>query len=425
MIFNTKMETLPQEELKKLQLEGIRRTLRRIKNSNSVLKKKFEGIEPEDIVTLDDVKKLPFTTKDDLREAYPFKHITVDDDRQWMRMHMSSGTTGTPVINVMTRSDIEQWGEVMARCYYAAGVTDRDRIQITPSFGLFNGGFGFHYGAEKIGAFIIPIGAGRTRLQLKFIQDLHTTVIGAIASYPLRLIEVANEIGFDFSKTRLRVAILGAETWSNEMRKRIEEEMNVDTYDIIGMTESGGVGLGIDCEAKNGIHVWEDHYYVEIIDPSTGEVVEDKEEGEMVITTLTREGLPLIRYRTRDITSIISREPCDCGRTHLRVDRLKGRTDDMLKVKGVNFYPSQIEKILMRYEKLSPYYHIVLEEVKGKGAMTIVAERRGRLNPDELRRLGQELYDFLGFHCELQIVPEGTIERPQGKAVRVIDKRKK
>ncbi len=424
MIFNREMETLPREELEKLQLERLKETIRRIKNSSSIFKEKYKDIEADDIKSLGDLKKIPLLEKDEIRKAYPFRHIAVDDDEKWMRMHMSSGTTGTPVINVMTKSDIQQWGEIMARCYYAAGVTAKDRIQITPSFGLFNGGFGFHYGAERIGAFIIPAGAGRSRLQLKFIEDLKTTVITAIASYPLRLIEVAHEIGFDFKKTSLRVAILGAETWSDEIRARIEEEMNVDTYDIIGMTETGGVGLGIDCQAKNGIHVWEDHYIVEIIDPDTGEVLEDGKEGEMVVTTLTREGLPLLRYRTRDITRIISRDRCDCGRTHLRVDRLKGRTDDMLKVKGVNFYPSQIENILMKYKQLSPYYNIVIEKVKGKGHMIIVAEKRNGFSID-LDKLHTELYDFLGFRVDIQIVPEGTLERPQGKAVRVIDKRQK
>ncbi len=425
MIYNKNFETLPQEELKKLQLQRLQETLRKIKGSNSIFKEKYRDIEPQDLKSLDDLKHLPLLEKDEIRKAYPFKHISVDDDSQWMRMHMSSGTTGTPIINVMTKNDIEQWAEIMARCYYAAGVSHKDRVQITPSFGLFNGGFGFHYGAEKIGAFIIPAGAGRSRLQLKFMEDLGTTVLTAIASYPLRLIEVANETGFDFKKTNLRVAILGAETWSDEIRKRIEEEMNVDTYDIIGMTETGGVGMGIDCPAKNGIHIWEDHYIVEIIDPETKEVLEDGKEGEMVITTLTREGMPLLRYRTRDITKIISRDKCDCGRTHLRVDRLKGRTDDMLKVKGVNFYPSQIEAILMKYKQLSPFYHIVLEKVKGKGSMTIIAERKNGFTSEQLDKLSNELYDFLGFHCHIQIVPEGTLERPQGKAVRVVDKRQK
>ncbi len=422
MIFNEKMETMPQEELRKLQFEGLKKTLKRIKESHSIFKEKYKDINPEDIKSLDDIKYIPILQKDELRKAYPFKHI-IAEEKDWHRMHMSSGTTGDPIINVMTKNDLGQWGEIMARCYSAAGVTNKDRVQITPSFGLFNGGFGFHYGAERIGAFIIPIGAGRSRLQLKFMDDLKTTVLCAIASYPLRLMEVAKDIGFDFEKTDLKTAILGAETWSDELRDRIEEEMGVDTYDIIGMTETGGVGMGIDCEAKNGIHVWEDHYIVEIVNPDTMEVVEDGIEGEMLITTITREGLPLLRYRTRDITKIVSREKCDCGRTHLRVGRLKGRTDDMFKVKGVNFYPSQIESILMKYKNLTPYYNIVLEKIKGKGALTIVAERRNGFRHEELDKLSNELYDFLGFHCQIQIVPEGTIERPAGKAVRVIDKR--
>ncbi len=424
-MFNPEMETLPREEIEKLQLAQLRKTLRFLKNSRSKLKEKYKDIEPEDIKSLEDLKYLPFTTKDELRDCYPFDHIAVDPS-DCARMHMSSGTTGVPVINAMTRNDVEQWGEIMARCLACAGLTSKDRIQIMPSFGLFNGGFGFHYGAEKLGCFIIPTGAGRTLMQLKFIKDLEVTAIGAIASYPARLIEVAKEIGFDFKETKLRVAILGAETWSDEYRKRIEEIMGVKTFDIIGMTETGGVGLGIDCEARTGIHVWEDHYIVEVVDPETGEPLPPGKEGELVITTLTREGLPLIRYRTRDISRIISYEKCECGRTHVRIDRIKGRTDDMLKVKGVNFYPSQIEQILMKYKGLSPYYQLVIETVKGKDEMTIIVEKiESGITEKELERLNLELYDFLGFHSKIQIVPEGTIQRVPGKAVRVIDKRKK
>ncbi|MDF2952878.1 MAG: Phenylacetate-coenzyme A ligase PaaK [Thermodesulfobacterium sp.] len=338
---------------------------------------------------------------------------------------MSSGTIGIPVINIMTRNDIAQWSEIMARCLTCATLTLEDKIQIILSFGLFNGGFGFHYEAETLGYFIVPAGLGRYLMQLKLIKDLEITAFGAIASYPARLIEVAKESGFDFRETKLRVTILGAETWSDEYRKRIEE-MGVKTFVIIGMTETGGVGLGIDCPARAGIHVWEDYYIVEIVDPETGEVLPDGKEGEMVITALTREGLPLIRYRTRDIIRIVSKEPCSCGRIHLRVDRIKGRCDDMLKVKGVNFYPSQIEANLMRYKGLSPYYQIVLETVKGKDEITIIAEKvQGGLSGKELAQLDLELYDFLGFHCKMQIVPEGTIQRVPGKAVRVVDKRKK
>lgn len=424
-MFNPDKETLPREEIEKIQLAGLRKTLKYLKNSRSKLKQKYAHVEPEDIKSLDDLKNLPFTTKDELRDCYPFEHIAVPIS-QCARMHMSSGTTGVPVINAMTKNDIAQWGEIMARCLACAGLTEKDRIQIMPSFGLFNGGFGFHYGAERLGCFIVPAGAGRSLMQLKLIKELEVTAIGAIASYPARLIEVARESGFDFKQTKLRVAILGAETWSDEYRKRIEEEMGVKTFDIIGLTETGGVGLGIDCYQRAGIHVWEDHYIVEIIDPETGKVLEPGQEGEMVITTLTREGLPLIRYRTRDISSILSYEKCECGRTHVRVSRIRGRTDDMLKVKGVNFYPSQVEQILLKYKGLSPYYQLVIETIKGKDEMTIIIEKADNgITQKELEHLDLELYDFLGFHSKIQVVPEGTIQRVPGKAVRIVDKRKK
>ncbi len=424
-MFNPQQETLPREEIEKIQLAGLRKTLKYLKNSKSKLKEKYKHIEPEDIHSLDDLKLLPFTTKDELRDCYPFEHIARDVS-DCARMHMSSGTTGVPVINAMTKGDIAQWGEIMARCLACAGVTEKDRLQIMPSFGLFNGGFGFHYGAERLGCFIVPAGAGRSLMQLKLIKELEVTAIGAIASYPARLIEVARESGFDFKETKLRVAILGAETWSDEYRRRIEEEMNVKTFDIIGLTETGGVGLGIDCPARAGIHVWEDHYIVEVIDPETGKPVSAGQEGEMVITTLTREGLPLLRYRTRDISSILSYEKCDCGRTHVRVSRIRGRTDDMLKVKGVNFYPSQVEQILLKYKGLSPYYQLVIETIKGKDDMTIIVEKADNgITQKELEHLDLELYDFLGFHSKIQVVPEGTIQRVPGKAVRIVDKRKK
>jgi len=331
---------------------------------------------------------------------------------------MSSGTTGTPVVNPYTLSDVEQWGEIMARCLSSAGLTYRDVLQITPSFGLFNGGFGFHYGAEKIGCFVVPIGPGRTLLQLKFMKDFKTTAIAAIASYPLRLIEVAKEEGFDFSETNLRVGIFGAEVWSDEMRRYIEREMGIETFDIIGMTETGGVGLGIDCKAHAGIHVWEDHYIVEIIDPETGKRVPDGEEGELVVTTLTREGLPLIRYRTRDITRILSRERCDCGRTHLRLDRIKGRTDDMLKVKGVCFYPRQIEEVIMKYPEILPNYQIIIGKVEGKDVVEVVIEASKQ---DEYlkERIEEEIYSLLGLHVNVTLKKKGEIPRSEGKAVRV------
>lgn len=426
-MYQARLETMDRELLTDLQLRRLKDTIRHIKENNEFYWEKIGRPEPEDIKSLEDLRNFPFLTKDDLREGYPFRY-TCANKESFVRFHMSSGTTGTPIVNFYTVSDVEQWAEIMARCLTCAGVTSKDVVQITPSFGLFNGGFGFHYGCERIGCMVVPIGAGRSMLQLELMKTMGTTVICAIASYPLRLIEVAKEEGFDFKRdTKLRVGIFGAEVWSDEVRNRIESIMGIDTYDIIGMTETGGVGLGIDCKCKCGIHVWEDHYIVEIIDPNTGEVLPDGEEGEMVVTTLTREGLPLIRYRTRDITRIVSRERCDCGRTHLRVDRIKGRTDDMLKIKGVNFYPSQIESILMRHREVGNEYQIVIDEVKGKTKVKIVLEVKdsSRVSNGELREhLMTHLYDLLGFRVDLELVPEGTIPRKPGKAQRVVDLRK-
>lgn len=422
-MFQPDFEAMDRSKLTQLQLERLCQTLDRIQKNNSFYFSKINKLTSRDIHSLEDIRKFPFMTKDDLRDGYPYGY-TCADPSKFMRMHMSSGTTGTPIINPSTRDDIRQWGNIMARCYCAAGLTEYDVIQITPSFGLFNGGFGFHYGAETLGAMIIPIGAGRTLLQLKFLKDFNVTAITAIASYPLRLIEVAVKEGFDFRDTKLRVGIFGAEVWSDEVRQRIERAMGIETFDIIGMTETGGVGLGIDCKHHNGIHVWEDDYLIEIIDPETLEPVPDGQEGEMVVTTLNREGLPLIRYRTRDITSILSREPCACGRTSLRVKRLKGRNDDMLKIKGVNFYPSQLESILMKHPQIANHYQIVLEKVKGRDTITIMIETCSDIPSGLSEELDMEIYDMLGFHVDrFDFLPEGTIPRVPGKAVRVVDKR--
>jgi phenylacetate-CoA ligase len=421
-MFQPELEQLPQTALKKLQLERLKKTLNLIK-SNPFYFDKINRLTSADVDSLEDIAKFPLMTKDDLRDGYPYKYSCADRSL-FLRMHMSSGTTGTPIINPMTGNDLRQWGDIMARCYAAAGLTSRDVIQITPSFGLFNGGFGFHYGAEALGAMVIPIGAGRTLLQLKFLSDFGVTAIAAIASYPLRLIEVAEKEGFNFRDTGLKVGIFGSEVWSDEIRKRIEAHMGIETFDIIGMTETGGVGLGIDCKAHNGIHVWEDDYLVEIIDPHTGTPVPDGEEGEMIVTTLNREGLPLIRYRTRDITSIISRDKCDCGRTSLRINRLKGRNDDMLKIKGVNFYPTQLESVLMQHEELATHYQIVLENPKGRDVLTVMIETNKEVSTAVREKIDMQIYDMLGFHVDaFNFMAEGTLPRVPGKAVRVVDHR--
>jgi phenylacetate-CoA ligase len=421
-MFQPEKEGMDREQLISLQLENLRRTLSRIKENNPDYYQQLGSVGPEDFRSVADIAKLPFMTKDDLRDAYPFA-LTCAPKDEFVRFHMSSGTTGTPILNPYTRSDVDQWGEIMARCYAAAGVGAEDVVQITPSFGLFNGGFGFHYGASRLGSFIVPIGAGRSSLQLQFITDLGTTCLTAIASYPLRLMEVAREKRFDWRASSLKVGIFGAEVWSDEMRQRIEDEMGIDTYDIIGMTETGGVGMGIDCSARAGVHIWEDHYLVEIIDPATEEVLPDGETGEMVVSTLTREGLPLIRFRTRDITSVVSRDKCECGRTHLRIARITGRNDDMIKVKGVNFYPQQIESLLLKEEGVGNDYQLVIDRVAGADHLEITVEVSEAEDIALANRLGRILKDFLAFGADLKLVPIGSIERPPGKAVRVIDKR--
>jgi phenylacetate-CoA ligase len=399
----------------------MRATLARAR-TNPAWVRRLGDARPDDVRHIDDWQRLPFLTKDALRDAYPFG-LACGGAEGYARVHMSSGTTGNPILNPYTASDVAQWGEVMARCYAAAGVGRGDVIQITPSFGLFTGGFGFHYGAERIGAMVIPTGAGRTALQLRLMRDLKATVVTAIATYPLRLIEAAREDGFDLASLSLRVGILGSEMWSDELRARIERELGIRTFDIIGMTETGGPGLGIDCAARRGLHVWEDHYYPEVIDPMTGAVVPDGTEGELVLSTLTREGLPLVRYRTHDLTRIVSRARCDCGRTSLRLDRLRGRVDDMVIYKGINFYPRQIETALLKHPGVSHEYQVVLDSDGGGERMTIHVETEPGCDPAVAARIRRELHDVLALSPEIRLCAHGAIERAQGKAVRVVDRR--
>jgi len=415
-------ESRLREALERQTLDGLRRTLGHVL-TRPAWRRRLGDAAPGDIRGPADWARLPFLTKDDLRDAYPFGLAGVDPERI-ARVHMSSGTTGNPVVNPFTRADVEQWGAVMARCYAAAGVGARDVIQITPSFGLFTGGFGFHYGAERIGATVVPIGAGRTSLQLQLMRDLGTTVLAGIATYPLRILEVAREERFDLGALRLRVAILGSEMWSDDLRRLIERELSMTTFDILGMTETGGPGLGIDCTARAGIHVWEDHYFCEVVDTETGRSRADGEEGELVVSTLTREGLPLIRYRTRDLTRVVSRAPCACGRTHLRLDRLRGRTDDMVIFRGVNFYPRQIESLLLKQPGVGHEYQIVLERVPGgSDRLALLVEAREGFAEIGLPRLRQELREVLNLSPEITLLAPGALPRPPGKAVRVVDRR--
>jgi phenylacetate-CoA ligase len=408
-----------------IQLERLRETVARIAANNPAYHRHLGGIAPGDLKSLDDVQRLPFLTKEQLRDAYPYRMACAGRDAV-LRVQMSSGTTGTPIVNPYTAGDIQQWREVMARSLVAADVSADDVILATPSFGLFTGGFGFQYGAEALGALIIPVGAGRTLLQLQLLRDLQATVLAGIATYPLRMIEVARQEGFDFRTTKLRVAVLGSEPWSEAMRARIEREMGVRAQDLIGMTETGGPGMGIECLARDGIHLWDDHYLPEIVDSETGRVVADGERGELVVTTLTRQGLPLIRYRTRDVTRVRSRERCACGRTGVRLDRFHGRTDDMVIFKGVNFYPRQVEQILLRHPGVEAEYQIVLEREAGRGDhLVLCIEVGAAFDGAAQARLLRELGDRLSLTPEIRPMAVGEIPRPAGKAVRVVDRRER
>jgi len=420
-MFQPELEALDRERLEPLVLERMRTTLGRLLREPAHAHR-LGVCRPEDLARIEDWRGLPFLTKAELRDAYPFG-LACGREGGYRRIHMSSGTTGNPILNPYTDADVEQWGSVMARCYVAAGVSSRDVVQITPSFGLFTGGFGFHYGAERLGAMVVPTGAGRTSLQLRLMRDLRATVVTAIATYPLRLLEVAREEEFDLATLALRVGIFGSEMWSDELRARIERELSIRTFDIIGMTETGGPGLGIDCAARAGIHVWEDHFHVEIVDPATGAPLPDGAEGELVVSTLTREGLPLVRYRTHDLTRVVSRAPCDCGRTALRLDRLRGRTDDMVIFKGVNFYPRQIESVLLRQPGVSHEYQIVLDREGGGERMTVLVEAGPGCDPAVAARVRRDLHDRLALSPEVRLCALGALERPAGKAVRVVDRR--
>jgi phenylacetate-coenzyme A ligase PaaK-like adenylate-forming protein len=425
MMFQPSDEARDRDTLEAIQLERLRATIARITTNNPVYRRHLGGAAAGDLTSLEDLRRLPFLTKDQLRDAYPYG-MACHGDEPILRVHMSSGTTGAPVVNPYTAADVVQWREVMARSLVAAGVTAADVMLVTATFGLFTGGFGFQFGADALGTMVIPVGAGRTTLQLQLLRDLRATVIAAIATYPLRMIEVARQEGFDWRSTHLRVGVMGSEPWSDELRTRIETEMGIQTYDLIGMTETGGPGMGIDCHARDGIHVWDDHYLPEIVDPATGRVLPDGERGELVVTTLTRHGLPLVRYRTRDITRIRSRERCVCGRTGVRLDRFHGRTDDIVIFKGVKFYPSQIEQILLRQPGLDHEYQIVLERDAERGDHLVLCVEAGpAFDRAAETQLLRELGDRLSLTPEIRPLAVGTIPRSPGKSVRVVDRRER
>ena len=433
MIWNDDFETLPREAIESLQLKRLQQTVERVYAAVPFYRKSFDkaGIKPADIKSLADLQRLPFTLKQDMRDSYPYGLFTVPLE-QIVRIHASSGTTGKPTVVGYTRRDIENWTEMVARSFVAAGTNQGDIIHNAYGYGLFTGGLGAHYGAERVGASVIPMSGGNTKKQLMIMQDFGSTVLTCTPSYSLYLAEVAAEEGIDFRKLKLKVGIFGAEPWSENMRQEIEAKLNIKAIDIYGLSEILGPGVGIECiEAQNGLHIWEDHFIPEIINPDTGEVLPDGEKGELVITTITKEGIPLIRYRTRDITRLF-KEPCICGRTHARIERLSGRSDDMLIIRGVNVFPSQVESVLFGVKGIEPHYQLIVDREGNLDTLEVQVEVNEQTFSDEIKvlqglsnEIKKDIKDLLGVTCKIRLVEPKTIARSEGKAKRVIDNRKK
>lgn len=429
--FNPELETMSRSELEALQLERLQKTVNHCMNSPFYQNKFKElGITPDDIKTLDDVRKLPFTTKEDLRENYPFGICCVPM-KDCVRLHSSSGTTGNPTVVLHSQKDLDEWANAVARCLWMVGSRPEDVFQNSAGYGMFTAGLGFQYGAEKVGMLTVPAAAGNTTRQIKFIKDFGTSVLHAIPSYASRIYEVMKEEGCDPRKdTKLRVLCIGAEPHSEEQRKRIEENLGVKAYNSYGISEMMGPGVAFECQEQNGLHIWEDYFIVEIIDPVTLEPVPDGELGELVLTTINREAMPLLRYRTRDLTRILPGD-CPCGRHHKRLARLQGRSDDMMILKGVNIFPIQIEKILLKFKELSTDYLITLETKENGDTMTIDVELSQLFTDDytRLQRLEKDitrlLKDEILITPKVRLVPKGTLAvSDEKKAVRVKDLRK-
>ena len=429
--FNPELETMTRPQIEKLQLERLQATVRHCMNS-PFYKKRFaeNGITPESIKSLSDLKKIPFTTKQDLRDTYPFGMASVPLEK-CVRLHSSSGTTGKPTVILHTQRDLDQWANAVARCLWMVGLRPSDVFQNSSGYGMFTGGLGFQYGAERLGMLTVPAAAGNTLRQLKFIKDFGTTALHAIPSYASRLFEVMQEQGIDPRRdTKLRTLVIGAEPHSEETRRRIEEMLGVKAYNSFGMSEMCGPGVAFECPEQNGLHIWEDYYIVEIVDPQTLEPVPDGEIGEMVLTTINREAMPLLRYRTRDLTRILPGD-CPCGRHHIRLDRMQGRSDDMMILKGVNIFPIQIEQILMQYPELSSDYLITLETLADNDAMTVEVELKQIATDDYsilsnlTHRITARLRDEILVTPKVKLLPKGSLPQSEGKAVRVKDLRKK
>ena len=423
------LETMSREQIKALQVERLKATVAHCMN-NPIYKERLEkaGVTPESITSIDDIRRIPFTTKQDLRENYPFGLASVPL-RECVRLHSSSGTTGNPTVILHTQKDLDEWANQVARNLWMVGLRPDDVFQNSSGYGMFTGGLGFQYGAERLGMLTVPAAAGNSLRQIKFMTDFGTTALHAVPSYVTRLYEVMQEQGVDPRKdTKLKVLAIGAEPHSEEQRQRIEKMLGVKAYNSFGMSEMCGPGVGFECKEQNGLHFWEDYYIVEIVDPETLEPVPDGEIGELILTSINREAMPLLRYRTRDLTRVLGRG-CPCGRNHVRIDRMKGRSDDMMVLRGVNIFPIQIEKILMQFKELASNYLITLTTDDNNDNMTVEVELE-ELFTDDYQKLIQlqkdvkrALKDEILLTPHVKLVPKGSLPTSEGKAVRVVDKR--
>ncbi|MDD3243314.1 MAG: phenylacetate--CoA ligase [Eubacteriales bacterium] len=429
--WNETYECMKRSDLERIQLERLQATVNHVYKNVPFYRTKMQqaGLSPADIRTLDDLEKLPFTTKQDLRDNYPFGLFAVPQS-EVVRIHASSGTTGKPIVVGYTKKDIDAWSELTARCLVAAGADRNSVVQISYGYGLFTGGLGLHYGVERLGATVVPMSAGNTKKQLMLMKDFGTTLLACTPSYALYLAEEMEHSGIRPEDLRLRYGIFGAEPWTEGMRRKIEERLGIRATDIYGLSEVMGPGVSIECEQQDGLHIFEDHFIPEIIDPSTGARQDYGTTGELVFTSLTKEAFPVIRYRTRDLTNL-NNKPCACGRTHVRMNRIMGRSDDMLIIRGVNVFPTQVESVLTRYSDVEPQYLLVVDRIGNLDVLEVQIEMSQKLFSDEVRRIeevrrkiGSDLESVLGLGVNLKLVEPKSIERSQGKAKRVIDNRK-
>lgn len=432
MIWNEEYETMSRDALGELQLHRLQSAIKWVYDKVPFYHRRFKeiGVNPRDIKSLKDIEKLPFTTKDDLRENYPYGLFAVPLDKV-VRIHSSSGTKGKPVVVGYTKGDINTWAELVARIVAAGGVMAKDVAQIAFGYGLFTGGFGLHYGLERVGATVIPASAGNTQRQIMIMKDFKTTALISTPSYALYMAEVGQDMGVDFNDMPLRVGLFGAEPCSNLVREEIEKRLGITATDNYGLTEVIGPGVAGECLEKNGLHINEDHFIVEVIDPESGEVLPWGEEGELVFTSLTKEAFPVTRFRTRDISNL-STEPCSCGRTFAKMAKVTRRTDDMFIIRGVNVFPSQIEEVLLEIEGIEPHYQIVLDRKKGLDELEVWVEVSEKIFPDAMKKLVEfeenvrdKIHTAIGLNAKIKLVEPRTIERTSGKAKRVIDNREK